>query len=500
MSKLKLLSTALSMMIVGLTGCSAANTANTDASASKETPTVTIMSIRDINYEDNNPINQELAKRTGIQAKWIWVPSSEYQTKLNTMIASNDLPDIIYYDSPSKLVEMANNNVIIPLDDLLKQHGKHILENKGDYLKGAATVNGKVFGIPQARDIGGESLAIRKDWMDKLGLKTPGTLEEYYIALKAFKEKDPDGNGKQDTIPLGLTLDYPNTFNHIFGAFGISMDWNRERGQYIDGKVLPAILQPGFLDAIKYYNKLYNEGLVEPEFSTIKGVPEYTKLWTGNMGSFNFQPPGTTQNWLARYTENPKPVFAYTVIKGTGGIGGQIKKYNEDGPFVSITSKSKNPTAAMKLMDYLISPEGDQLIFCGLEGTHYKMVNGQCQKLEPYTDPAKIADQGVAIYYGLMYRVKGMEFQNFNDVTKEGIQVALNNTLKDPHLRQIPEVELNQGKIMTDIVKEFVASAVTSKGNLDQMYESYKKKYMDAGGTKWIEQATEIYKKENNIK
>ncbi|WNR42972.1 extracellular solute-binding protein [Paenibacillus roseipurpureus] len=505
MNRTKLLSVLLGTALT-LTACSGSKSGGESTSAApsskpKETPTVTIMMVGDISYPDDNIINKEIMKRTGVNVKWMFVPVGDFTTKLNTLIASNDLPDIIHNQDPKKVKELATNKMIVPLDDLLAKYGKNIKENKSDVLKGVNMINGKVYSIPQARDLGGESVAIRKDWLDKLGLKVPTNLDEYYTALKAFKEKDPDGNGKNDTVPLGVTMDYIKTMNHIFGAYGVPFDAAKERGRYIDGKVLPAFLQPGFLDAIKYYNKLYKEGLMEPDFSTIKAIPTYTKLWTGNVGTFNFQPPGTTQNWITRYTENPKPTFAYTVIKGPNGVGGQTKSYKEDGgPFVTLSANSKNPEAAMKVMDFLISDEGDKLTFCGIEGTHYKSVNNQCQYMDPFTDAVKQRNDGVQVYYGLMYRVNGAELRNFNELTKQGIQIARDAQLTDAHLSEIPEVEIAQGKIMLDIVKEFIAGGIVSKGNLDQEYETYKKKYLDAGGTKWIDQATAIYKKDNNIK
>ncbi|WP_187274600.1 hypothetical protein, partial [Paenibacillus sp. N3.4] len=76
-------------------------------------------------------------------------------------------------------------------------------------------------------------------------------------------------------------------------------------------------------------------------------------------------------------------------------------------------------------------------------------------------------------------------------------KLSKDNAVEDAYLYDIPEIERNSGKVLQDITKEGFTSLIVSKGDLDKEYESFKKKYLDAGGQKWIEQATEIYKKEH---
>ncbi|MCS7460074.1 extracellular solute-binding protein [Paenibacillus doosanensis] len=467
-----------------------------DSGKPKEPVTVRILIDKSTNFPEDNTVVQEIRKRTGVNVQFLAVDSPDMGTKLNTMIASNDMPDAFLNSDKAKISELVKNQVIIPMDDLLNTYGKNIMDNKGSILKGVSKVDGKIYAIPRGWGFG-SALAIRKDWLDKLKLPVPKTIDEYYATLKAFVNNDPDGNGQKDTIGLGAYLGNGSgyqTFYHIFAAYGVPVG----RGKLIDGKVTPWVLQPGFMDGIKFLNKLYKEGLMEPDFATISNLKEFEKLWNGKMGAFDYTPNGTTQNWLTRYVENPAPEFEYTVIKGPNNQGGTLRLYLEDsGPWMHISKASKHPEEVMKVLDFLISDEGDKLTWAGIEGKHYKMDNGKFEWIKPYDDAASLRNEGGFAYNGVMNRIGGFSVQLLNDKTKAGLKLANDNVIEDAYLYEVPDIEREKKKVLDDIINEGFASLIISKGDLDKEYESFKKKYLDAGGQKWIDQATEIYKKEH---
>ncbi|OPA80948.1 hypothetical protein BVG16_00960 [Paenibacillus selenitireducens] len=493
----------IALMTMSTVACSSGGTTGgkegekTGESSNSGAPvTVRILIDKTTNFPEDNTVVQEIRKRTGVNVQFLAVDSPDLETKLNTMIASNDVPDAFLNPNKAKIKDLVSNQVIIPMDDLLKTNGKNVTDNKGSILKGAAQVDGKVYGIPRGWGFG-SALAVRKDWLDKLKLPVPKTIDEYYTVLKAFANNDPDGNGQKDTIGLGAYFGGGSgyqTFHHIFAAYGVPLG----RGKMIDGKVIPWILQPGFMDGIKFLNKLYKEGLLDPEFATISNLKEFEKLWNGKMGAFDFTPNGTTQNWLTRYVEDPKPEFEYTVIKGPNNQGGALRLYLEDsGPWMHISKSSKHPAEVMKVLDFLISEEGDKLTWAGIEGKHYKMENGNLTWIKPYDDATSLRNEGGYAYNGVMNRVNGFSVQLLNDKTKAGLKLAADNAIDDAYLYDIPAIDLEQKKVMDDIINEAFITLIISNGDLDKEYESYKTKYLDAGGQKWIEQATEIYKKEH---
>lgn len=483
-------------VLIATVMASACNNAGKEQGADQTKPgesaTVTILTSKSTNFPENNAVIQEIRKRTGIHVQVIAVDGPDYDNKLNTMIASGSPPDIFRVSSKAKISDLVDNKVVMPLDDLLAKSGKNIVDNKGEYLKGAGYIGGKTYAIPNAYVLG-NGLAIRQDWLAKLGLKTPATLDEYESVLKAFATRDPDGNGKNDTIPLGLSVASDQTFEHIFAAYGVPF----KRGVLVDGKVTPWSLAPGYLDAVKFYNKLYQQGLVEPDFATIPSLQEFEKLWNGKMGAFQFNPPGTTQNWLTRYIENPKPTFVYTIIKGPNGKGGNTRYVREDtGPWTFISSKSNHPEASMKVLDFLVSEEGDRLTWAGIDGKHYTMKDGKFEWIKPFDDAVQLRNEGGFAYAGIMQRLDGLEYQLMNETTRNGIDLSVNSPIPDAYIFGVPEIDRDKKKILDDMELEFRTSAIVSKGDLDKLYADYKKKYLAEGGSVWIEQATAIYKKE----
>lgn len=455
-----------------------------------EAPTVTILMKRDTDFPQDNPVIQEIRKRTGVNVQVESVVNADYANRLNTMIVSGNAPDI-FEVSKTSLKEMAENGVIMPLNDVLESAGANMLDNKGEYMKGPATVEGQIYGMPYGW-FPGNALALRKDWLDHLGLEVPTTLEEYEEVLRAFVYEDPDGNGLNDTIGLGLTFGANQTWTHLFTAFGVPFT----RQALVDDQVVPWMLAPGYLDAIKYINNLYKEGLIDPEFATVPALQSYEKVWNGKVGAYNFNADGITQNWLTRYVEDPKPEFVYTVIKGPDGQGGYLRPVFEDSaPYTVISSKAENPEAAMKVLDFLVSDEGYTLTWAGLEDVHHQWNDeGEFEWIPPYDDAEQLRNAGGYVYSRIMYRIGGLRDQLFNEVTLEARKMAMENTIDDVYLYDMPEIQKEVGSILDDMEVEFRMVAITSSGDLDAMYEDFKAKYLAEGGETWIEQATEIYR------
>ncbi|MBD2845951.1 extracellular solute-binding protein [Paenibacillus sp. IB182496] len=487
---------AILLAALSLSACSGGNSgpapvAGNSASGADggDMQTVTVLMSRATNFPEDNPVIQEIRKQSGVDAQVESVVGEDYENRLNTMIVSGKTPDI-FKVSKAKLPELVDNGVILPLDDLLASHGPNTLENKGDYLKGPAYIDGKTYGLPDGW-FAGNALALRKDWLDKLGLEVPTTLDAYTDVLRAFVRDDPNGNGVNDTIGLGVAIEVNQTWEHLFAAFGVPQGRQVE----IDGQLIPWMLAPGYLDAVKYMNGLYHEGLIDPEFATVPTLQSFEKLWNGTVGAYNFAADGTTQNWLSRYVEEPKPEFVYTVIKGPDGQGGHLRPVLEDSSsFTVISSKAKHPEAAMQLLDYLISDEGYTLTWAGLEDVHHRWnADGAFEWIPPYDDAVQLRDAGGYMYSTIVYRIGGLRDQLFNDLTRGARQMAMEETIEDAYLFGLPAVQQERGTILADMEKEFRTLAITSTGDLDALYADFKAKYLAEGGDDWIEQATAIY-------
>ena len=140
------------------------------------------------------------------------------------------------------------------------------MEETPDMKKISTFPDGKIYSMPTrlpSRPKSRNQPVINKAWLDKLGLKAPTTTEELYQVLKAFKEKDPNGNGKPDEIPYtetGLNMDFLN-------PFGIT-DINASSMIVQDGKPVYFPTTDAYKEALIYTHKLYSEGLIDQELFT----------------------------------------------------------------------------------------------------------------------------------------------------------------------------------------------------------------------------------------
>ena len=160
-------------------------------------------------FDENWIVFKEAFKDTNVKLKSY---SSKNLTDeiqaFNLAVSSGSLPDIISLAYPEKLESLGMDGGIIPLNDLIEKHAPNIksfFKKYPRYKMDAVAADGNIYFIPDYYDWyamrAAQGLFIRKDWINKLGLKIPETMEELYDVMIAFKTKDPNQNGKMDEIP-----------------------------------------------------------------------------------------------------------------------------------------------------------------------------------------------------------------------------------------------------------------------------------------------------------
>lgn len=348
----------------------------------------------DMPWSNNMEVIKELSKRTNVNFSFELAPQGNSEEKFNILIASGDLPDILNYQY-DKLIKYADKGAYEPLNELLEKDApniKNVINEDPKYKKELTHSDGKMYLLPNIGAIKvSEVFYLRQDWLDNLGLKTPETTDDWYTMLKTMKEKDPNGNGKQDEIPFSVRNKRAN-LNPFFQSWGIQHEFFIE-----NGKVRFGSADPRMKEALIWLNKLYMQGLIDRDFLT-----NDAKLWQAR---FVNELSGVTHDWISRLSTfnvevqkvNPKAKFvAVMPPKGPNGdrfTAWQQAKLRLDNGCAAIASTSKYKKEIVKMFDYCFSPEGSMLMNFGIEGVHYKMVNG-----EPvYTDLVMKNPEGKSI-------------------------------------------------------------------------------------------------------
>ncbi|MDA3733185.1 extracellular solute-binding protein [Niameybacter massiliensis] len=326
----------------------------------KETFTIAVIGhpLAKDTYE-NKPAVIKAQEDTNIEIKWMEIPSTGWQEKINIMFASGQLPDAIATGiSASSIVK--NLPQLIPVGDYIDRYAPHVSEVYNTYPEIKTMLeqeDGKIYSFmtnahSARNDTTSGVLFLNKQWLDNLGLEVPTTVEEYYEVLKAFKEKDPNGNGLNDEIPLSFCQQfYASQFSMLLGSFGIKD--GTDHIMIEDGKVEFAPAKPEYYEALKYYNQLAKEELLDLEGFSQTQQQYYSKGQQMVVGSFLEYLP-----YFAVGEQNDSQYIALPPLKSSVSEplwDGQKEKFaGWNGGFV-ITKACKNPEALIRWFDYVNS-------------------------------------------------------------------------------------------------------------------------------------------------
>jgi putative aldouronate transport system substrate-binding protein len=326
--------------------------------------------------DPTNEVLMAIEKKTNTKLNITWVPFNSINEKTKVALASGDLSDLTYvgnvYDS--QVVQMANSGAFWDLTPLLKDYKTLSALPKETWDN--AKIKGKNYGIPRPRPLEGAwGVHVRKDWLDKLGLKVPESMDDIYAVAKAFTEKDPDGNGKPDSYGLTGNVDAEGmgalgwVENVFVGATG---KWKLK-----DGQLVPVIFEPGQKLALEWLKKAYDEKILTPDFAVMKSTQAREQYMANKAGVFG---SALNPQWL--YTDALRKIdpkadsYPLTYVVGPDG-----KFAGKDSGLAGMYVIPKTvPEAKVKkileLMDTGYAEEVATISQFGLADKHYTIKDG----------------------------------------------------------------------------------------------------------------------------
>jgi putative aldouronate transport system substrate-binding protein len=325
--------------------------------------------------------------------------SAQAAERFDVIISTGQLPDIMAGDKRD-INTYGMSGAFMPLDDLINQYApnikKYLVDNK-EVLAETAASDGKIYAIPMLSAVRtAMGYCIRQDWLDKLGMEAPVTIDDWYKVLKAFKTTDLNGNGAGDVTPLVLDRAWEAYYMNFADAYGIELnEWN-DYWMIKDGKIVFAPIQPETKEFLATMAKWYTEGLIDPEFITREDTNNYhilnnkagaTCYWTGYIAGQNVNAEVLANDPNTNWQVVQPPVLA---------VGQAPRTFSQQAPIVNIgswaiSSSSEKAVDIIKMFDYVYSEEGAKLFNFGLEGESYEIVDGQ----PDYVDAVKNAEGGL---------------------------------------------------------------------------------------------------------
>lgn len=335
---------------------------------------------------DVNKFSKYIEEKLNIKFDWQTTPSNAFNDKKMLLLASGDYPAVLLSAGMSKAdqIKYGQQGAFIPLNDLIDQYAPNIKQamEEVSYLKAGMTApDGKIYALPKINECLHctyyQRVWINTAWLEKLDMKMPTTTEEFYEVLKAFKEKDPNGNGIADEIPFTTSTD--GEWGSGVATFLMNSFIYNDTSSYLsvkDGKVEFSPAQPQWKEGIKYLRQLFSEGLIDKAVFTqnVDAVKQLANKPDTAVGVIGYSNIASAFTDLTDANARHKDYQILPPLKGPDGV--QLAGYTVGagaGQFV-ITNKAtkEEQIAAIRLADYLFSEEGTIMTTWGFEGEGWK--------------------------------------------------------------------------------------------------------------------------------
>jgi putative aldouronate transport system substrate-binding protein len=442
---------------------------------------------------------QELAKMTNVTIDFIHPPAGMATEQLNLMMAAGDLPDITYWNwsnvagGPSKALM---DKIILPLNDIIPQYPFYSKLLKDDPVldKNVKTDDGYYYCYPlvyRPEELKVSfGFLIRKDWLDKLGLPAPETMDDWYNTLVAFRDRDPNGNGKKDEIPLvsmyakGVEYVEKDTVRAFYGA------WGKFDTMYLNnGKVYFGAYEPEYKEYLLTMRKWIVEGLIDPNFSTLDIVQADAAVMNGISGVFHGGLGSGLDKYYAHFQSSDAIVGVPFPVLTKGANSYSFIGFGRDfgGSGAALSPKGKNNDIAAKWLDYLYNEDASILLNFGVEGKTFNWVNGYPQLVdEIINNPNK---ESVNVALG-RYAIGVSVFPFVNDPRIRVQRMLRTQTQKNalelwnqtdisrvmPLVNFLPEESQELANIMSEVntfMKEYTLSFLLGRRDINREFDSY---------------------------
>lgn len=369
-----LLSAAL---VMGLASCSGASSAVTGKTGR---PLVTFMLIdfegSPLTGEYAQTVIDKMTEYTNTDVEFQWIANDSYSEKIGLTLANpSDMPMVMSIGSfTAGIIDAAEAGAFWDLNDFIWDEEKYPnLSKANKNVCQSLTFNGQLIGLYKGREIGRNGMAYRTDWAEKLGLGEPQTIDDVYNMLYQFTYGDPDGNGVKDTYGLAMCK-HTGPFDIIQTWFGCGNGWVEN-----NGRMIPVHQTQEYMDALDWLKKVYEDGLMAPDWAVRDTSTWADQVKKGESGMFVDVIDSSRRIW--DYFENnkvpsvvdPSKLASMTLV---GPVNGKTMATTGYNGFLVITKAAKTKAQVEACLHFIDKmDDNDMLVMTsyGLEGVHYHL-------------------------------------------------------------------------------------------------------------------------------
>lgn len=332
-----------------------------------------------------NVVSDAITEQTGVNVNFV-TPIGNETEKLNALIASDTLPDIItlgYWET--QVDEMIEADMVYALNELADEYDPYFWKVADeDVVKWYTKEDGNIYAYPNSsitpQDLeensnirSNQTFLVRKDIYEAIGSPDMSTPEKFKAAVKKAADMFPEVDGNS-LIPVGA---------HVFDGVGnvsfdkylmnfLAIPWEK------DGKYYDRYTDPEYITWLKMFRELGEEGLLAPDIFVDTRTQMEEKLAEGRYFCMLYQYTDIMDQQKILYEKDPNMIYmAVDGPRNSNGDDPTLSATDINGWTVTMISKScENPDRAIQFISYLMSEEGQKCTYLGVEGETYDVIDG----------------------------------------------------------------------------------------------------------------------------
>lgn len=325
-----------------------------------------------------NWIKEQVKTELNIDVSYMAMARSSSDSLIPVWMAGGNCPDIIFTYDSAVLYDYAEQGGLYDLTDLIAQYGPAISTELASTLP-YGYVSGGQYAIPAKRGTLGHVCAfIRKDWCDQIGYELQYdadgnawiSYDDLEMVMTQWQEQgiceSPMAMLQEASTQEAETMD---PFTHAFIDYDTITDE--------DIAVLPDVMWPGIKEGYRWLNKLYNNGLIQPDWAIYSDETEW-KSWisNGEVGVWAhayWRELAKNESVESLYENDPNAEVVSINVTNADGVAAMVDRYAPYGMYIMVPSFSEHATEAVMYINWLCEYDNFEYLQYGIEGEHYTL-------------------------------------------------------------------------------------------------------------------------------
>jgi len=305
---------------------------------------------------------QYYERKTNVDWQFTTVLDSAFAERKPVMMATGDYPGVILVSdafSTNEIYSYGMEGTFLPLNDYIDQYADNLKIRFDEFPEAKSDMtcpDGNIYALAKIAPtyLGSGQANLNHVWLEQTGLDMPTTLDEFYEVLKAFKDLgDVNADGIDNEVPWGGMWESGGNRAVILNALGLVTNGSLTPGAALKGdEAFYFPLQDEFKDYLTYANKLYTEGLIDPDVFTLTDEEVVAKGQLGTIGFMALTPRYyTAEGGWEDYT------YIIPMTDEAGETPVWYKSTYVNSPTFFVTDNCEYPEVAVRWIDIFYTAE-----------------------------------------------------------------------------------------------------------------------------------------------